>query len=127
MQALESGSQKEISNRKNLLAHEVVKAEEAKKKQIESEKTVVDAIANVSKLEQDFPEKEKVLLARAEKAEKDLETLRTGYESSMKILNQMITCFFGKFITTSFLPLEIMNRFLTNDPVYFLINRPKTW
>ena len=95
-----------------MLAHEAVNAEEAKKKQIESEKTFVDAIVNLSKREQDFAEKEKVLLARAEKAEKDLETLRTGYGSSMNILNQMITCFFGNFVDTQFLSSKVVNRFL---------------
>ena len=96
MQALDSGSQREISNLKNLLAHEVEKAEEAKKQQIESEQAVADTIANLSKLEQDFAEREKVLLARAEEAEKELESLRTSYDNCTKILNQMVTCFFGK-------------------------------
>ena len=44
---------------KNLLAHEVEKAEQAKKQQLESEQLVADTIANISKLEQDFAEKEK--------------------------------------------------------------------
>ena len=96
MQALDSGSQREISNLKNLLAHEVEKAEEAKKQQVESEQAVVDTIANLSKLEQDFAKREKILLARAEEAEKELENLRTSYDNCMKILNQMVTCFFGK-------------------------------
>ena len=52
-----------------------------------------------------FAEKDKVLIARAGKAEKDLETVRTGYENAMMILNRMITCFFGKFITIACFPL----------------------
>ena len=76
-----------------------------RKSKLTQKKIVVDAIANLSKLEQDFAEKEKVLITRAEKAEQDLETLRTGYENAMKILNRMITCFFGKFITIACFPL----------------------
>ena len=82
---------------KNLLAHEVEKAEQAKKQQLESEQIVADTIANISKLEQDFAEKENILVARAKEAEHELASRRTTYDNCMKILNQMITCFFGKY------------------------------
>ena len=97
MQALGSGSQREIANLKNLLAREVEKAEQAKKQQLESEQIVADTIANILKLEQDFVEKEKTLIARAEKAKHELASPRTTYDNCMKILNQMVTCFFGKY------------------------------
>jgi hypothetical protein len=67
-----------------------------KKQQLESEQLVADTIANISKLEQDFAEKEKILIARAEKIEHELASLRVTHDNCMKILNQMITCFFGK-------------------------------
>ena len=51
MQALGSGSQREITNLKNLLAHEAAQAEQAKKQQLESEQLVADTIENISKLE----------------------------------------------------------------------------
>ena len=95
MQALGSGSQREIANLKNLLAHEAAQAEQAKKQQLEAEQLVADTIASISKLEQDFAEKEKNLTARAEKAESELASLRVTHDNCMKILNQMITCFFG--------------------------------
>ena len=91
MQALGSGSQREIANLKNLLAHEAEKAEQAKKQQLESEQLVADTIANISMLEQDFAENEKTLIARAEKAETELASLRITHDNCMKILNQMIT------------------------------------
>ena len=97
MQALGSGSQREIANLKNWLANEGENAEQAKKQQLESEQLVADTIVNISKLEQDFAEKEKTLIARAEKAEHELAILRTTYDNCMKIMNQMVTCFFGKY------------------------------
>ena len=95
MQALGFGSQREITNLKNLLAHEAAQAEQAKKQQLEAEQLVADTIASISKLEQDFAEKEKNMTARAEKAENDLASLRITHDKCMKILNPMITCFFG--------------------------------
>ena len=82
---------------RNLLAHEVEKAEQAKKQQLESEQIVADTIANILKLEQDFAAKEKTLIARAEKAEHELASLRVTHDNCMNILNQMVTCFFGKY------------------------------
>ena len=66
-----------------------------KKQQLEAEQLVADTIASISMLEQDFAEKEKNLTARAEKAESELASLRVTHDNYMKILNQMITCFFG--------------------------------
>ena len=96
LQALEAGSQKEVANLKNLLAQEAVKTEEARKLQAELEESVLKVASSLSKAEHEFAEKEKLLIARDEKAQKELETVKTGFASVKKLISEITACFFGK-------------------------------